>query len=293
MALFQLEPDLPALADPVVVAALDGWVDAVGAASAAVELIAGDGPAIVRFDGDEIFDYRSRRPVLDVVDGVLSELTWPELTIRHARAGGRDLLVLAGAEPDARWPTLAADMVEVVRRLGVVQWISLGAVPGAVPHTRPVPVMATASRGGLLTAGHVPGPEGQLRVPAAALSAFEMAVTASGVPAVGFFAQVPPYVASGYAAASVALLDNLAGHLGVTFDVRELTAEAGRERARYDAAVASDPEMQEMITRLEAMAGETTSALERLPTGDELASEIERFLRDRSTEDPGPPFGDA
>jgi hypothetical protein len=288
MALYELEPDRPALADPVIVAAFDGWVDAVGAASAAAEVLAGDGRVIVRFDGDRLFDYRSRRPVLDVVDGVLSDLVWPELTIRHNPIGGRDVLVFAGAEPDSRWPSLAADVVELVRTLGIVQWISIGAVPGAVPHTRPVPVMSTASRPGLLKEGHRPGPSGLLRVPAAALSAIEMAVTASGVPAVGFFAQVPPYVASGYAAASVALLAELGRHLGIAIDTQGLADEAARETSHYDAAVAGDAEMQDVLARLEAMASE--ASIDRLPTGDELASEIERFLRERGGEDAGPSF---
>jgi hypothetical protein len=291
MTLYALEPELPVLTEPVLVAAFDGWVDAVGAASAAVELIARGGTVIARFDGDQLFDYRSRRPVLDVVEGVLTDLVWPELTITHARTGGRDLLVFAGAEPDMRWHSLTADIVQLVRHLGVVQWISLGAVPGAVPHTRPVPVMATASREGLLHDAHARGPAGLLRVPAAALSAAEMAVTAAGVPAVGFFAQVPPYVASGYTAASVALLDHLGRHLGISLDTDELAQEADRERSRYDAAVASDADMQDMIARLEAMAGDADA--ERIPTGDELATEIQKFLRERAGEDPGPQFGDS
>ena len=114
---------------------------------------------------------------------------------------------------------LAEDVAHLALRLGVEQWISLGAVPGAVSHTMPVPVMATASEGGQLGPGNIAGPEGLLRVPSAALSAFEMAVSAAGIPAVGFFAQVPPYASIGYAAASLALLHRLARHLGVALEV--------------------------------------------------------------------------
>src|SRR5262249_20795762 len=150
---------------------------------------------------------RSRRPVLDVEDGRLSELRWPELTIRHVRADDRDLLVFAGAEPDLGWQNLGREVTTLCARLGVVQWISLGAVPGAVSHTRAVPLMTTASRDGLLGPDATRSPDGILRVPAAALSTFEMAVTAAGTPAVGFFAQVPPYASIGYAAATLALLE--------------------------------------------------------------------------------------
>ena len=121
-------------------------------------------------------------------------LDWPKLEMTATRIGGRDLLVLRGPEPDYRWRELSADLVELAKRLGVVSWVSLGAIPAAVPHTRPVPILATASAAGLLPEGIRQGPDGLLRVPSAALSVLELAVAASGIPAVGFFAQVPHYV---------------------------------------------------------------------------------------------------
>ena len=277
MALYRLTDDLPALRDAVLIASFDGWVDAAECASRAVGHIAGAGDPVAAFDPDALFDYRSRRPVLDVQDGRLSDLTWPELAVRHVRAGGRDLLVFSGAEPDLRWQELAADVVDLVRRLGVSQWVSLGAVPGAVAHTRPVPVMVTASRDGLLRDDEAPGPEGLLRVPSAALSVMEMAVTQAGTPAVGFYAQVPPYASIGYAAASIALLDRLSHHLDVRLDADELLDEDREQRARYDAAVAGDAMLRETVSRLESAAGDIET--EQLPSGDELAREIERFLR--------------
>jgi hypothetical protein len=285
----RLESDLPTLTDPVLVCALDGWVDAAGAASAAAEHLTADGRLVARFDGDELFDYRSRRPVLDVVDGVLSSLEWPELTLEHIVAGGRDLLVLAGAEPDLRWEALAGDVVALAQRLGVVEWVSLGAVPGAVPHTRPTPVMVTASAEGLLRHGEVPGPAGVLRVPAAALSVLEMAASDAGLPAVGYFAQVPPYAGTGYAAATVVLLEHLGRHLEVPFDLEPLRATAASEIRRFDMAVANDPETRQVVTQLEEAAGEADMPL---PTGDELASELERFLREHAGDEPeGPGLG--
>jgi PAC2 family len=278
MPLFRLADDLPDLREAVLVASFDGWVDAAECASRAVGLIAGRARVVATFDPDAVFDYRSRRPVLDVQDGRLSELAWPELAVRHARVGARDLLIFSGAEPDLRWQELAADAVALVRRLGVSQWISLGAVPGAVAHTRPVPVMVTASRTGLLHDDETPGPEGLLRVPSAALSVLEMAVTAAGTPAVGFYAQVPPYASIGYAAASIALLGRLSHHLGVHLDAGELIEEDREQRARYDAAVAGDAMLRETVSRLESAAGDIEES-ERLPSGDEIAREIERFLR--------------
>jgi hypothetical protein len=273
--LFRLADDLPQLRDAVLVASFDGWVDAAEAASRAVAQVAGDAAVVASFDPDAVFDYRSRRPVLDVQDGRLSELRWPELTIRHVRVERRDVLIFSGAEPDLRWGELATDTVELMRRLNVMEWVSLGAVPGAVAHTRPVPVMATASEDGLLD--EPAGPEGLLRVPSAALSVLEMAVTEAGTPAVGFYAQVPPYASIGYAAASVALVRRLARHLGVAIDVEPLLDEQREQHARYDAAVAGDAMLRETVSRLESAAGDVES--EQLPSGDDLAREIERFLR--------------
>jgi hypothetical protein len=273
--LYRLADDLPDLRDAVLVASFDGWVDAAEAASRAVAQVSGDARVVATFDPDAVFDYRSRRPVLDVQDGRLTDLVWPELAIRHARVDRRDLLIFSGAEPDLRWQELATDAVALVRRLNVTEWISLGAVPGAVAHTRPVPVMATASQAGLLD--EPAGPEGLLRVPSAALSVLEMAVTGAGTPAVGFYAQVPPYASIGYAAASVALVQRLSRHLSITIDVEPLLAEEREQYARYDAAVAGDAMLRETVSRLESAAGDVES--EQLPSGDDLAREIERFLR--------------
>jgi hypothetical protein len=273
--LYRLADDLPRLRDAVLVASFDGWVDAAEAASRAVGQVAGEATVVATFDPDAVFDYRSRRPVLDVQDGRLTELQWPELAIRHARVDRRDVLIFSGAEPDLRWQELATDAVALMRRLNVVEWVSLGAVPGAVAHTRPVPVMATASEDGLLD--EAAGPEGLLRVPSAALSVLEMAVTEAGTPAVGFYAQVPPYASIGYAAASIALVQRLSRHLSIRIDVEALFAEEREQRARYDAAVAGDAMLRETVSRLESAAGDIES--EQLPSGDDLAREIERFLR--------------
>jgi hypothetical protein len=142
-------------------------------------------------------------------------------------------------------------------------------------------MMATASEDGLLTA-ESPGPEGLLRVPSAALSVLEIAVTTAGIPAVGFYAQVPPYASLGYAAASIALIERLSRHLGVVFQLDELVEVERDQQARYDAAMDSDPVLRETVSRLEAVSGDMEA--ERLPSGDELAREIERFLRGQPDE---------
>jgi hypothetical protein len=277
VALFQLTEPAEPLVAPALIAAFDGWADAAGASTTAASVIARDGRTIAVFDPDALYDYRSRRPALDIVDGIPSDLVWPELAVKHLRQEGRDLLVLTGPEPDLRWRELGVDILDVCLRLGIVEWMSLGSLPAAVPHTRPVRVLATASKAGLLHEDERLGPAGLLRVPAAALSTFELAVSTSGIPAVGFFAQVPHYVAGPYAEATIALLEHAGRHLGVTFSLGSLPDEAAALRRRLDEAVAGDEDSKAYVERLERMVGE-----ERIPSGDEIAAEIERFLRGQS-----------
>ena len=276
-ALYRIDDPGP-LRRPALIVALDGWVDAGSAATTAAALIAGDGPAIVTFDADRLFDYRARRPTLDIEDGRLAELTWPAFAIRLVRDAGQDLLVLTGPEPDYRWPRLADAVAEVATSLGVTQWISIGAIPAAVPHTRAVPILGTASEPGLLRGDIRPGPAGLLRVPAALVSVLEMRVAEAGIQAVGYFAQVPHYVSGPYPPAALALHGAVARHLGLELESGDLADESDQLRTRLDAVTAADDSTRSYVERLEAMVDE-----ERLPAGDDLISEIEQFLRDQGS----------
>jgi hypothetical protein len=279
MSLYRLAEPVPTLVAPVLIAAFDGWIDAAGAATACANHLAEDGEVVASFDVDSLNDYRARRPVLDVVDGVLARMQWPDIVLRHTKVAGRDLLVLVGPEPDYKWKQLGVDVMELALRLGVIEWISLGAIPAAVPHTRPVPVLATASAEAILRDGEQQGPGGVLRVPAAALSAIEMTVAGAGIPSIGYYAQVPHYVGtSAYAPATLALLQHIERRLGVTLPLGTLADEAIEQRQRLDAAIAEDEDSREYLVRLESLASE-----ERVPSGDEIASEIERYLRQRGS----------
>lgn len=278
MALYKLTPP-DDLHEPAVVAAFDGWVDAGSAATEALKLLAVGGDLVAEFDGDQLFDYRSRRPTLEIQDGRPERLTWPALTIRRKRLEERDILVLTGAEPDFKWRRFSSDLVEIARQLEVREWISLGAIPAAVPHTRPVPILGTASRPGLLKGDVQAGPEGLLRVPAACISVVDMAISRSGIPSVGYFAQVPHYVSGEYPGASAELLRALGRHLGVETPTGDLPEEARLLRQRLDTAAALDENTRNYVERLEGMADES-----RLAAGDDLIADIERFLRDRGTE---------
>ena len=204
------------LDSPVVITAMDGWVDSGSAATLAAALLAEDGDTMATFDSDRIYDFRARRPTLEIIDGMPRQLTWPELKLVRRRLDGRDILVLTGPEPDYRWQQLAAELARLARMLEIEEWISLGAIPAAVPHTRPVTVFGTASRDGLLRAQVEAGPIGTMTVPAAAISVLDLALSGAGVPAVGYFAQVPHYVSGEYPAAALELLSILEQHLGIS-----------------------------------------------------------------------------
>lgn len=283
MPLIRVEKQIE-LNAPILVAAFEGWVDAGSAGTLAAEQLTVGSRVVAIFDADRLFDYRSRRPTLDIVDGRLRTLEWPRLVLRANRIGERDLLVLSGPEPDFLWQELAAEVTRLVQELHVASWISLGAIPVAAPHTRPVTVLGTASRPGLLPAGVSQGPAGHLRVPSAVLSVLELGVSAAGIPALGFFAQVPHYVSASYPGAAIELLRQVGRFLGEDLPVGDLPGKALETRGLLDAATGGDERTSAYVKRLEEAADEA-----RLPEGDDLISDIERFLRGGGGEPDGDP----
>lgn len=268
------------LTAPALIVALLGWVNAGGVGTEAAEHIAAGGNLIATFDPDALFDYRSNRPVIDFVDGQLREVTWPGITLRHASLGGRDLLVLTGNEPDWQWQAFGRSVTDLAIRLGVVEVVSLGGVPAAVPHTYPTRLMTTASRSDLI-GEEAQLPEGLLRVPGAAVSALESYLTESGIPAVGFWAQVPHYVAGNYYAGAVALVERVARHLAIEIPLGDLADQTAEQQRQLNETVAAQPESKAYLERLEAIA----AAQESVPSGEEIAAQVERFLRETTGED--------
>jgi hypothetical protein len=276
MPLYRLADALPELDRPVLVAAFDGWVDGGRAGTMAAEQLADGGRVMATFDADALFDFRARRPTLDIVDGKPIELDWQELTLRATRLGQRDVMVLTGPEPDFRWHQLTGEIVDLAGRLKVSSWVSLGAIPATVAHTRPVPILGTASVAGLLPDDVTQGPAGHLRVPAALVSVLEHAVAREAIPAVGFFAQVPHYASGAFPNAAISLLEHVGRYVGAEPPLGDLPVRALETRALLDAAVAGEERTREYVERLEHMADEA-----KLPSGDDLIADIERFLRDR------------
>ncbi|MGH9115779.1 MAG: PAC2 family protein, partial [Acidimicrobiales bacterium] len=138
----------PTLERPVMVVAMEGWIDAGFAATSATSTLLAAMPheLVATFDQDELIDFRARRPVLRIVDGVDTELRWGEITLQVAtNRTGRSVLVLGGPEPDMRWHRFTAEVVQLASRLGVQLVVGLGAFPAPVPHTRPVRLVGTST----------------------------------------------------------------------------------------------------------------------------------------------------
>ena len=288
MALFELV-ERPELESPVLILALDGWIDAgLGAANARAALLSGLDPVTVAlFDSDELLDHRARRPTMHLVEGVVTGLTWPTVELQAASdTDGNDLLLLVGSEPDHAWRAFTRGVVDLAMEFGARLVVGLGAYPAPVPHTRPTKLAVTAGDPSLIAHDMV---RASIDVPAGVQAAIERRATEVGLPAIGLWAQVPHYVAAmPYPAASMALLEGVASVAGVHIDSQTLRDEVNGTRERIDSLIGQNDEHVRMVQQLEAavdseLGPEAGSGLGAgpLPSGDELAAELERFLREQ------------
>ena len=275
----------PELEHPALVLGLEGWVDAGFAAATAVNALLESVPheVVATFDADTLLDQRSRRPLLRVSNGVHGPLTWPELRLFSATdTGGRSLLVLAGPEPDFHWRDWSAEVVALALRLGTEMVIGLGAFPAPVPHTRPVRLAATADTVEL--AGRVGYLPATMDVPAGAQAVLEVAFGDAGIPSIGVWARVPHY-ASGtpYPEASAALLDELGKLTSIQIGTEALHQAGDKAREQIQGLIEASQEHSAMVRQLEAQhdaePGRAAGEFTRLPTGDEIAAELEKYLR--------------
>jgi predicted ATP-grasp superfamily ATP-dependent carboligase len=275
--------DWPTLERPVLVVSMEGWIDAgVAAATAVAHLLqAMPNQLVATFDGDQLIDFRARRPSLKIVNGVDAELRWSAIRVHAAtNRNGRSVLTLTGPEPDMRWHGFIAEVVGLASRLEVELVIGLGAFPAPVPHTRPVRLVGTSTDQEL--AGRVGYLPASIEVPAGVQGALEVSFGDAGIPAVGLWARVPHYVsAMPYPGAAAALLDGLAQLADIEVDTASLHAAAGTSHAQIEQLIAGSEEHAALVRQLEMQLDQEQNlgGLGNLPSGDELAAELERFLR--------------
>lgn len=273
----------PDVTDPVLVIALDGWIDAgAGAAGAMAHLVQEmDTSLVASFDTEDLLDYRSRRPAMHLVEGVNTGLSWPSIELRQGvDEEGNDVLLLSGAEPDLHWKTFTREVVDLAGQLGVGLVVGLGAYPAPVPHTRPTRLSTSATSPEL--AARVGQVAGTFDVPAGVQGAIERRCAEEGLPNVGIWAQVPHYAAAmPFPGAAVALLDGLEHIARIRVDVDTLRDTDRLLRARLDSLVAENPEHAAMVRQLEEHVDQSIELLGPVPSGEELAAEVERFLREQ------------
>ncbi len=297
MAMYQLLIDEPAFDAPALVMAPEGWIDAGlggGAAVAALQESLGDTTVVATFDSDALLDHRARRPLARIVDGVYDDVLWPEIELRAGKdPAGQDVLVLNGPEPDHSWRAYADAVSELAQRLGVRILVGMGAFPAPVPHTRTPRLVATATTAEL--ANRIGVVRRQLDVPAGIVVALQRRFAELEIPAIALWARVPHYAATmPYPEASCVLLDGLAKVAGVVVDKSNLEEAAALARERLDELAANNPQSQALVRQLEeqvdneaedgdggAFDASGDQPWSNLPSADELAAEVERFLRDQ------------
>ncbi len=286
--IWQRRPD--GLRAPALVCAFSGWNDAADAASTALRFV-GSALSAERFasiDAEDFFDFQATRPKIQMTEGRSREVIWPEVEIYEARVprAPRDLVLLAGAEPSMRWRGFCSLIVELAEALGVQMVVTLGSLLADVPHTRPVSITGLASDGGLvdrlgLQASNYEGPTGIVGV-------LHSTCAEAGMPSASLWAAVPHYVAAApNPKAALALVRKLEGLVGVSVDATELETAASDYERQVTAAVQSDPDVQAFVERLEQAAEESPDLdPTQVPSGDKIAREFQRFLRQRGDDEP-------
>jgi proteasome assembly chaperone (PAC2) family protein len=278
---------------PALVAAFEGWNDAGDAASSALTFIGGalNAHRFATIDPEEFYDFQATRPTIRFVDGISRQVDWPEVEVHAASAPGavRDLVLVTGHEPSYRWRQFCDTVLDLAEALGVQSVITLGSLLADVPHTRPTSITGLASDEALiqrvgLTQSSYQGPTGIVGV-------LHDACQRRGIPSVSLWAAVPHYVAvSPNPKGALALVRKLEGVVGVAVDATELELAAGEYERQVNRAVESDPDVQAFVERLERAAAEEEEPPDpaSLPSGDVLAREFQRFLRQRGGRGPGP-----
>lgn len=286
------EGEPPELRSPIMVCAFAGWNDAAGSATTALTSAAEslDAELIAQIDPEEFFDFQANRPTIRLDEGQSREIEWPGNVFLSARAPGaeRDLVLLAGTEPNLRWRTFSEGVAEVAETLGVEMVVTLGALIADVTHTLPVPITGLASDTELverldLTRSTYEGPTGVVGV-------IHDACDRRGIPSASLWAAVPHYVAAvPNPKAALALLRRLEGLVGVAVEASDLEDDSESFERQVSNAVSANPEIQQLVERLEAEQAESLEIEENLPSGDSLAREFERFLRQRGGGPPNAP----
>jgi proteasome assembly chaperone (PAC2) family protein len=277
----------PTLRRPVLVAAFRGWNDGGQGASLGGAYLAKqwDATRFAEIDPEGFYDFQSTRPQVSLVDGITRQLDWPENAFFHAPIPGadRDAIVLLGVEPNLRWKTFTNLVLELAQELGVEMLVTLGSLLADVPHTRPAPVTGAATDPALVTElGLEPS---RYEGPTGIVGVVHDACRATGIPSVSLWAAVPHYVSLAPSPrAALSLVTRFAELLEMDVDTADLETAADEYSEQVTEAVSTDADTAAYVEELERRV-DLMSAEEELPSGDSLAAELTRFLRERDEQE--------
>jgi proteasome assembly chaperone (PAC2) family protein len=285
------EGDPPPLRSPVLVAAFAGWNDAASAATAALEAIAAalEAEPVAKIDPEEFYDFQVNRPTIRLTEGQARHVDWPSNTILAAQVPGaeRDLVLISGIEPNVRWRTFTDAIMGVGDRLGVEMAVTLGSLIADVAHTRPVPITGLASDPDLveklgLSRSTYEGPTGIVGI-------LHDACRRRAITSASLWAAIPHYVAAvPNPKAALALLRRLEGFTGIAIEASELEDAAEQFDEQVDRAVAANPEIAQLVTQLEEAQEAELELGGDVPSGDAIAQDFQRFLRQQGPDPPAP-----
>jgi proteasome assembly chaperone (PAC2) family protein len=286
---WEYRPD--GLRDPALVCAFKGWNDAADAASSAIEYVATalGAERFATIDPEEFYDFQATRPRTKLVDGQTREIVWPAVELFAARVprAHRDLILMSGTEPSFRWRTFCELVVDLAEVLGTRLFVTLGALLADVPHTRPISVTGLSSDKALvaklgLAPSSYEGPTGIVGI-------LHAACQQAGLPSASLWAAVPHYIAATpNPKAALALVRKLEGLVGIAVDGSELEVASADYERQVNVAVQSDPDVQAFVERLEqAAVSEAEDSPTSLPSGETIARDLQRFLRQRGDDTPG------
>jgi proteasome assembly chaperone (PAC2) family protein len=281
------EGDVPQLRSPILICAFRGWNDAAAAASTALGAVADafESELIASIDAEDYFDFQATRPTIVLTEGQARRIDWPQNDLIAVRvpAAERDLVLLDGTEPNLRWRTFSETIATAADALGAEMVITLGALVAEVSHTLPVPSTGLASDEKLveeldMQRSNYEGPTGIVGV-------VHDCCRKVGMTSASLWAAVPHYIAAvPNPKAALALLRRLEGLTGIAVDAGELEDEASSYEEQIDRAIAANPEIEELVDRIEAEQSEQLSSPEELPSADSIARDFQQFLRQQGDE---------
>jgi proteasome assembly chaperone (PAC2) family protein len=281
---FESRPDL---SGATLISAFRGWNDGGEAASTAASYLRDRWSAkrFARLDPEEFYDFQVSRPTVRLEGGVTRRIEWPANDFFHAALPQRDVVVLLGIEPNVRWRTYVGSLVETAKGLSVESFITLGAFLADVPHTVPSPIAGTAPDPELaarlgIAASRYEGPTGIVGV-------LQDAAARAGMSSISFWAAVPHYLPSGpNPKAALALVEKLSAFLDLPVETDTLSRAARTWEEQVSEMIEQNDELKGYVQRLEEGAGRGEE-LGEIPSGDSLAAELERFLREQRGEQDG------